>query len=231
LFSSCVGPSAIRLGICRWARGLGHAPSHAHPVSDSSKPYQTMPSPSLRTSGECEGRFALKSNGSAYRRALFKLERGICVSCRLDCHPLVKRLPLGWGPGVGGWVCGTGCAGNGCTNYLHNMQWISWGRLANMHAFPGLQVYHAGSCCLPPELQAVEKGSRGWEEQRRRIIAARAPRLMVRGTRSWKPWLNVTALPWHLEASCVASAGRLSTHPHSVDAVTELGACLCSDPF
>ncbi|PRW44334.1 DNA annealing helicase and endonuclease ZRANB3 [Chlorella sorokiniana] len=79
----------------------------------------------LFCSGECEGRFALKSNGSAYRRALFKLERGICVSCRLDCHTLVKRL------------------------------------------------------------QAVEKGSRGWEEQRRRIIAARAPRFMARGYKAY----------------------------------------------
>ncbi|KAL4428086.1 hypothetical protein ABPG75_002175 [Micractinium tetrahymenae] len=75
----------------------------------------------LFCSGECEGRFALKSNGSAYRRALFRLERGVCVKCRLDCHALVKRL------------------------------------------------------------QAVEKGSRDWEEQRRRIIAARAPRLVERG--------------------------------------------------
>lgn len=45
-------------------------------------------------SGECEGRFALKSNGSAYRRALFRLERGVCVKCRLDCHALVKRLQV-----------------------------------------------------------------------------------------------------------------------------------------
>lgn len=43
-------------------------------------------------SGDCESRFALKSNGSAYRRALFRLERGVCVACRLDCHALVKRL-------------------------------------------------------------------------------------------------------------------------------------------
>lgn len=58
----------------------------------------TTPSPTpplTPASGECEGRFALKSNGSAYRRALFKLERGICVSCRLDCHTLVKRLQVG----------------------------------------------------------------------------------------------------------------------------------------
>ncbi|PSC75396.1 DNA annealing helicase and endonuclease ZRANB3 [Micractinium conductrix] len=78
--------------------------------------------------GECERRFGLKSNGSAYRRAVFKLERGVCVACKLDCHKLVKRL------------------------------------------------------------QAVEKGSRGWEEQRRRIIAARAPRLMARG---YKAYLDV----------------------------------------
>ena len=31
----------------------------------------------------------------------------------------------------------------------------------------------------------MEKGSRGWEEQRRRIIAARAPRLMVRMAAAW----------------------------------------------
>jgi len=50
--------------------------------------------PPLLRSGECEGRFGLKSNGSAYRRALFKLERGVCVMCKLDCHTLVKRLQV-----------------------------------------------------------------------------------------------------------------------------------------
>ena len=36
----------------------------------------------------------MKRSGGAIRRALFKLERGVCTipSCRLDCHALVKRL-------------------------------------------------------------------------------------------------------------------------------------------
>lgn len=42
--------------------------------------------------GPCEARFALKCNGGAYRRALFKLERGVCVLCKLDCDDLVRRL-------------------------------------------------------------------------------------------------------------------------------------------
>jgi hypothetical protein len=60
---------------------------------------------------QCEGWYALKSNGSAYRRALFKLERGVCVHCRLDCHTLVKRLQVG----LRGWLL-AGCwlAGGGC---------------------------------------------------------------------------------------------------------------------
>ena len=62
-------------------------------------------------SGECEGRFGLKSNGSAYRRALFKLERGVCVTCRLDCHTLVKRMQVGgW---LAGWVGGPASERNG----------------------------------------------------------------------------------------------------------------------
>lgn len=46
---------------------------------------------------------------------------------------------------------------------------------------------------LPPaKLQAVEKGSRDWEEQRRRIIAAHAPRLMV----SWLTACVLGAVVW-----------------------------------
>ena len=104
----------LQPGTCVWGQCLGsragrHAglqasivqhyvvmviPSHTHPPAKQlalglQPPLVCLP---LRRSGECEGRFALKSNGSAYRRALFKLERGVCVSCKLDCHTLVKRL-------------------------------------------------------------------------------------------------------------------------------------------
>ena len=41
---------------------------------------------------ECEAKFCLRSSGGALRRALFKLERGVCVLCKLDCHDLVKRV-------------------------------------------------------------------------------------------------------------------------------------------
>lgn len=51
------------------------------------------PSPiALRCRPECEARFCLRSSGGALRRALFKLERGVCILCKLDCHDLVKRV-------------------------------------------------------------------------------------------------------------------------------------------
>lgn len=31
-------------------------------------------------------------NAAAIRRALFKLERGVCTMCQLDCHALVAQL-------------------------------------------------------------------------------------------------------------------------------------------
>lgn len=40
----------------------------------------------------CEAAYALRAGGSALRRSLFRLERGRCQACRLDCHALVTRL-------------------------------------------------------------------------------------------------------------------------------------------
>ena len=41
---------------------------------------------------ECESKYALRSSGGAIRRALFRVERGVCVKCRADCRGLVERL-------------------------------------------------------------------------------------------------------------------------------------------
>ena len=41
---------------------------------------------------ECEGKFCFRSSGGALRRALFKLERGVCTQCGLDCHDLVNKV-------------------------------------------------------------------------------------------------------------------------------------------
>ena len=75
-------------------------------------------------------------------------------------------------------------------------RWLGWVGTSMLWA-PVARCSHAesspcaGSPCPPPPCpsarprpQAVEKGSRGWEVQRRRIIAARAPRLMVRPERA-----------------------------------------------
>ncbi|KAK9843831.1 hypothetical protein WJX81_008228 [Elliptochloris bilobata] len=40
----------------------------------------------------CEAAWCLRSSGGALRRALFRLERGVCQICRLDCHALLQRL-------------------------------------------------------------------------------------------------------------------------------------------
>lgn len=40
----------------------------------------------------CEAAYALRSGGSGLRRALFRLERGRCQLCHLDCHDLIARL-------------------------------------------------------------------------------------------------------------------------------------------
>ncbi len=41
---------------------------------------------------ECETKYGLARGGGAIRRALFRLERGVCVKCGADCHALVQRL-------------------------------------------------------------------------------------------------------------------------------------------
>ncbi|KAK9866369.1 hypothetical protein WJX84_005962 [Apatococcus fuscideae] len=53
---------------------------------------------------ECETNFCIRANSGAMRRALFRLERGICQTCKLDCHALVGRIRTiekgtdGWEP-------------------------------------------------------------------------------------------------------------------------------------
>jgi hypothetical protein len=46
----------------------------------------------LFCSVDCENAYSIKSSGGALRRALFRLERGRCRLCKLDCHELVTRL-------------------------------------------------------------------------------------------------------------------------------------------
>ena len=43
----------------------------------------------------CEAAWCVRSSGGALRRALFRLERGVCQACRLDCHALLQRLRCG----------------------------------------------------------------------------------------------------------------------------------------
>ncbi|GAB4813573.1 hypothetical protein N2152v2_000619 [Parachlorella kessleri] len=96
----------------------------------------------LFCSGQCEARFDLKCNGSAYRRALFKLERGVCVLCKLDCHDLVRRL------------------------------------------------------------QAIEKGSRKWEQRRQVLVAQLAPRFLAHGRKAQLERLLKNAVEgnaWHAD--------------------------------
>lgn len=40
----------------------------------------------------CESSYYLKASSGSIRRALFKLERGVCQACGLDCHALVVQL-------------------------------------------------------------------------------------------------------------------------------------------
>ncbi|DBA70641.1 TPA: hypothetical protein ACH3X2_012024 [Trebouxia sp. C0005] len=43
---------------------------------------------------DCEGKFCTRSSGGALRRALFRLERGVCTCCGLDCHALVNKVRM-----------------------------------------------------------------------------------------------------------------------------------------
>ncbi len=46
----------------------------------------------IRRSVQCDSKYALQTSGGAIRRALFKVERGVCVRCKADCYRLVQRL-------------------------------------------------------------------------------------------------------------------------------------------
>jgi len=40
----------------------------------------------------CERSYFLKTGSGPIRRELFRLERGVCTLCRLDCHGLLQQL-------------------------------------------------------------------------------------------------------------------------------------------
>ena len=44
----------------------------------------------------CEQRWSVRHSGGNLRRMLFRLERGVCVQCGLDCHALVTSLRYVW---------------------------------------------------------------------------------------------------------------------------------------
>ena len=46
----------------------------------------------LFCSPKCESEYIMAAGGSALRRLLRDLERGVCQICKLDCLHLVKRL-------------------------------------------------------------------------------------------------------------------------------------------
>ncbi len=46
----------------------------------------------LFCSPKCEGEYIMAAGGSALRRLLRDLERGVCQICKLDCLHVVKRL-------------------------------------------------------------------------------------------------------------------------------------------
>jgi hypothetical protein len=195
------GSPVLRVGLHVWVAGRAGPCNHQVPVllpycvfSGRALPPPThpLPAPALPTlcaprSGDCEGWYARKSNGSACRRALFALERGVCVLCRLDCHALVKRL------------------------------------------------------------QAVEKGTRGWEAARRRIVAQHWPRLLVRPPPAKTPGPSATAAapcasrhhPTHPESwmpprppptRAPPPGPRLRRLPGPADQASGAGACLAGRP-
>ncbi len=52
----------------------------------------SKPSLLVARSVQCETKYILQSSGGAIRRALFRVERGVCVRCKADCRALVLRL-------------------------------------------------------------------------------------------------------------------------------------------
>ncbi|KAJ8536294.1 hypothetical protein K7X08_034695 [Anisodus acutangulus] len=46
----------------------------------------------LFCSFNCGEEYHLRTNNRSIRNALFKIERGICTNCQLDCHKLVERI-------------------------------------------------------------------------------------------------------------------------------------------
>ena len=46
----------------------------------------------LFCSAACETLYAVRAGGGGLRRALYRLERGVCQQCGSNCHALVERL-------------------------------------------------------------------------------------------------------------------------------------------
>jgi len=73
--------------------------THNRPLEigcDSSGPLQAvLQGGSLLFCGPgCEDKYCLRSSSGAMRKALFRLERGVCQMCKLDCHALLQSLRL-----------------------------------------------------------------------------------------------------------------------------------------
>ena len=65
------------------------------PGCEASGPSEVLPGPSaLFCSSECEGDWRVATSPAAARRALFRLEKGVCQECGLDCEALLRRLQV-----------------------------------------------------------------------------------------------------------------------------------------
>ncbi len=64
------------------------------PVADCSLPWDSVLQQThfLYCGPRCECTYYLKASSGAIRRALGKLERGVCTMCKLDCRELVAQL-------------------------------------------------------------------------------------------------------------------------------------------
>ena len=88
-----VRPSTSLLRLA-WGPGSWRATS---PFSESNLSLQVTLQGAgfLFCSPKCEAEYIMVAGGSALRRTLRDLERGICQLCKLDCLQLVKRLRYG----------------------------------------------------------------------------------------------------------------------------------------
>ncbi|WIA10259.1 hypothetical protein OEZ85_010458 [Tetradesmus obliquus] len=136
---------------------------------------------------DCERLFFIKNSSSGIRRALFRLERGVCQACRLDCHALVQQLQQiskdtpGWQAQRRAVVAHRAPAflARGCTAYLDKLldqatEGHAW------HADHILAVYEGGGGCDMDNLRTLcvpchaavtkrQAAARAAERQRRRL--------------------------------------------------------------